>query len=92
VSTSRETSLAFATSALMARARRPTALICEQTSCASTSRLRKFTATSTPAFARAKAIARPMPRLAPLTRAILPPSSLLMSFPFYPVVMQLGQQ
>jgi hypothetical protein len=55
--------------------------ISEQVALASFSRFLKFTATSAPAPASAIAIAiaRHMPRLAPVTSAILPDASLIMS-------------
>src|SRR5512133_1591193 len=72
-----ETSLETETSALIARLRRPRLLISEHTFRASASRLTKFTATSAPACANAAAMLAPIPRLAPVTNAIFPSSSLL---------------
>ena len=58
-------------------ARRPSAVICAATAAASAVRARQFTATSAPAPDKASAIARPMPRLAPVTNATLPAISLI---------------
>lgn len=72
-----ETSLETETSALIARLRRPPPWISEHTFRASASRPTKFTATSAPASDNAAAMPAPIPRLAPVTNAIFPSSSLL---------------
>ena len=60
------------TSAAMARARRPFARTASAVSSAFRTRSRQFTTTSAPVPASASAIARPMPRDAPVTSAVRP--------------------
>src|ERR1700731_2272551 len=67
--TMRSTSTDLETSAWMATDLRPAARICWQTASAASDWALKFTATLAPALARARAIALPIPRLAPVTRA-----------------------
>ena len=73
--TSRSTSVAEDTSAWMLAHRRPNSPTRSATACASSARRRQFTTMSAPASASAKAMARPIPRLDPVTRATFPVSS-----------------
>ena len=82
-STSAATSAATDTSAFSAIARPPQLWIFATTSSASLARSRKFTATAAPLFASASAIARPMPREAPVTSATRPEWSISKAIALY---------
>src|SRR5213594_3324121 len=71
VSMRRSTSVASLTSATTARLLPPAATIAEAVVCV-VSRLRPFTVTAAPAPAKPSAIARPRPRLLPVTMATFP--------------------
>ena len=62
----------FEMSAAIVTARRPSAVISAAADSAAALSSRKFSATSAPAAANRMAMARPMPRWAPVTRTFLP--------------------